>query len=456
MDFQALADSYSQAAVVISVEKKGDGQYGDIRFVAGNAAYIAVTPNFHPNALYSDVIPKEPNFEDFCYRCAVQKKHLHAYVDTKSMGVWVDGTYIPLNEALDTEELSYLVFTMYFTTKPEADRMADISAETSIRVVKTCINLRESEQYTENMNKVVSDIQMYTESFCSCIMMVDTEKQKVAALAAKYRNDEAKFEDFAPYLTYDVVSSWLETCEKRDIIILKNDFDMDELQKINPLWVESLRTAGVKSLIFVPLRKDKKTLGFLFITNFNTENIIAYKEYIQLTSFFLSSEIANNNLMEQLEYLSNVDSLTGVNNRNAMNTRVDYHVKNVKVVKSPFGIVFADLNGLKKCNDTGGHEAGDRLLKDAAHLISSVFEGCEIYRSGGDEFVVIEPGCEKASFEEKVSRLRKLSGDDSSVCLAIGAQWTDGEISLRKCMHIADTAMYADKEEYYKTHAAYR
>ena len=48
-------------------------------------------------------------------------------------------------------------------------------------------------------------------------------------------------------------------------------------------------------------------------------------------------------------------------------------------------VVVCDLNGLKQCNDTGGHEAGDQLLRDAADLLIEHFGEYEIYRSGGDE-----------------------------------------------------------------------
>ena len=85
------------------------------------------------------------------------------------------------------------------------------------------------------------------------------------------------------------------------MVIIKDDFDMDELKKINPVWVKSLRGAEVKNLILVPLSQGKKMFGVLFITNFNTENIVKIKEYIDLTSFFLSSEISNNDLMEKLD-----------------------------------------------------------------------------------------------------------------------------------------------------------
>ena len=199
MDFQALIDSFSQAAVVISVEKKDNGKYGDIRFVAGNAAYVALTPNFIPNSIYSEIIPKEPNYEDFCYRCAVLKQHLHTYVDTKSMGVWVDGTYIPLDASLDTDKLSYMIFTFVFTSHAEADRMSDLSMESASFVVQTCIKLRGADNFIEAMNSVVADIQEKTDSFCSVVLMIDQEKRRFAHLSSKVRNDEASFDDFLPY-----------------------------------------------------------------------------------------------------------------------------------------------------------------------------------------------------------------------------------------------------------------
>ena len=68
----------------------------------------------------------------------------------------------------------------------------------------------------------------------------------------------------------------------------------------------------------------------------------------------------------------------------------------------------------------------------------------EIYRSGGDEFVVIVQQCPKEEFEKKTEELRAESGYGSDVCLAIGTSWTTDGKELRYCMHIADEAMYAD------------
>ena len=409
-------------------------------------------PAFYDNMLYSELIPEEKNFEDFCYRCAVLKEHLHAYVETKSLNVWTDGNYIPLSSKYDTEKLSHFLFIFEFTKTPDAERLSDISIEIAPLVIQTCINLRGSDNFNESMNTVICDIQKKTESFCSSIIMIDKENNKYAPLCTKFRNDQGLIDEMMKHLTPEVVFSWEETIGNHDCIIVKDEYDMEKLNKINPTWVKSLRAANVHSLILAPLQQKKKLFGVLFITEFNIEKFIILKEFIKLTAFFLSAEIASNELMEQLEYLSNIDTLTGVRNRNSMNVRVDWHVKEKNLVKTPFGIVFADLNGLKQCNDHGGHAAGDELLKNAARLLEKHFGDYEIYRAGGDEFVVIVPGCEKAFFDKKVENLKADSGYGSAVCFAIGSDWSTNKDDLRLCMHNADEVMYNDKSKYYEKH----
>ena len=453
MDFQKFVDGFGMAAAIMSVEKVGEDSWGAIRIEKSNAMYKQIMgPAIRDGMRYDELIPKEHNFEDFCYRCAVKKLHLHAYVDTKSMGVWTDGTYIPMSAEYDTENLCYFIFFFEFTTAPEAERMSNLSAEAAPFVLQTCINLRGSENFLEGLNTVVSDIRERTDSFSTCIFMIDKDKERFAPLCAKYRNDAAKVEDFAPYLTREVVFSWEKMLEGHDAIFVKDDNDLKELEKVNPVWAKSLRGAKVKSVILVPLMQGKKMIGVLFVTNFNVDKFLEIKEFITLTAFFLSAEIANNTMMEQLEYMSNIDILTGIKNRNSMNARVDWHVSHKMYVHTPFGIVFADLNGLKTCNDNYGHEEGDKLLRNAADLLKEVFVGDEIYRAGGDEFVVIVPDCDKADFEKKVEVLRKKSGYGSEVCFAVGTNWTEDADKLRMAMHLADEAMYEDKKKYYEDH----
>jgi diguanylate cyclase (GGDEF)-like protein len=135
-----------------------------------------------------------------------------------------------------------------------------------------------------------------------------------------------------------------------------------------------------------------------------------------------------------------------------MNARIDWHISKRAQIRTPYGIIFADLNGLKQCNDNGGHDAGDKLLQNAAKILKKHFDEYEIYRSGGDEFVVIAQDCDKEKFQREVEELRSETGFNSEVSLSIGTDWSEEGDDLRKCMHIADEAMYADKKEFYRQH----
>ncbi len=453
MEFQELVDSFDMAAAVISVEDTSAGHCGEIRIVRANSMYKKIMgQGYRDNMIYSDLIPKEPNFEDFCYRCAVHKQHLHAYVDTKSMGLWTDGTYIPLSASIDKCKLHYFLFFFEFTRGPESEKMSNVSMDSASFVIRTCIKLRGGGDFAESMSAVARDIQKKTDAFCCSIVLVDEDKDKSTVLCMKFKDNAATFEDFKDELGHNVIASWADTVRQHDILILKDEVDMAELEKVNPLWVKSLRDSNVQSLILVPFSQQGKIMGYLFVSNFNTERLVEIKEVIELTAFFLSAEVANNNLMESLEFMSNVDLLTGLRNRNSMNYRVDLFVSGEKPVEAPFGVAFADLNGLKQANDSGGHAAGDQLLKKAAKVLSNVFEKQEIYRAGGDEFVVIAPACQQDEFDKKISELRKISGYGSEVCFAIGSHWDKEGKDLRMAMHLADENMYKDKEQFYKEH----
>lgn len=100
----------------------------------------------------------------------------------------------------------------------------------------------------------------------------------------------------------------------------------------------------------------------MWVTNFDTSKTLQIKETLEISTFFIASEIANYQLLNKLEVLSNMDLLTNVQNRNSMNNRISQFL-NGEVTYKSLAVVFADLNGLKPVNDIQGHDAGDNLLK---------------------------------------------------------------------------------------------
>jgi diguanylate cyclase (GGDEF)-like protein len=107
------------------------------------------------------------------------------------------------------------------------------------------------------------------------------------------------------------------------------------------------------------------------------------------------------------------------------------------------------LNGLKPVNDNEGHNAGDDLLRKASQILKDTFPDCEIYRAGGDEFVVVAADKPKSDLEARVEKLREKSKIKGNVSYAIGFYYDENGGDIRKAMHEADVLMYEDKKLHY-------
>ncbi len=456
MDFQSLLDQYECKACVMSVEVFPDGKYGNIRVAAGNRAHAEEIKMIRGYAFengmpYEACFPPNLNFEDFCYRSAIGKQQLHAYVDIPQMGLWLEMYLLPL--ASDKENVGYCLYSYNVAPKADTGTMSDVSHEVSSAVLNSCIKLYRSEDFEACIREVIDDIRDICGARRCCILIVDEEKRDCHVVADSEREGytpsrpkEKMNKDF-----YDTVESWKDTLDGSTCLIIKNEQDMETIRERNPRWHASLMRATVETLVLFPLKYDGRLLGYIWASNFDVENTVKIKGVLELATFFIASKIANYMLLQRLEVLSTMDLLTGAKNRNAMNNRVlEFDSPTFQKPKT-LGVIFADLNGLKQTNDNKGHGAGDGMLKKSVAILRQVFVDEEIYRAGGDEFVLISLDCTEEYLKERIDKLREVCEADAEISFSVGYCFDDGEqLDLRHAMSIADRRMYEDKDRFYQ------
>ena len=463
IDLQSLVDGMEAMTCVVSVEKLEDGSYGEIRIVTGNAAYIdsiekpaegvqMLTSKFEPNSIYTKYLTRDLNFEDFCYRSAVQKKCLHSYVKPERIPVWFNMTFLPV--ARVDGNLHYCTYTMEINFEANSERLSNISDELASAVLTTCVKLRGATDFQATMNEVIQDIGKLCHAEHCCVFLMDAYEKKCSVLCEAFREDTKllPMETYVDENFYAIAESWEGTIAGSNCLIVKNERDMEVVRERNPIWHESLTNAGVKNIVLFPLKNRDDLLGYIWAINYDPEMAPKIKETLELTTFILGSEIGNHLLLERLQILSSKDMLTGVQNRNEMNNLVDKMSQEKSEVKSGVGVIFADLNGLKTINDEYGHGVGDTLLKDAAKALNEVFDPDCIFRAGGDEFTVFLRGTTLEEMDEKIAEVRKLSEKYPHLSFAIGRHVVEDEKDVRTALRLADQDMYADKRKFYEEH----
>ena len=153
--------------------------------------------------------------------------------------------------------------------------------------------------------------------------------------------------------------------------------------------------------------------------------------------------------VKQTEELSFKDKLTGLHNRNYMESRSK---RFVRAGDLPVSLIMADCNYLKRTNDTLGHEYGDLLLQRVANVIQeSVSPNDVAMRVGGDEFLILCTHCPNDQAHALVDRIRQKlsqrSDEHLTLSVSFGVSTVEGgEFSSDQAYEQADQAMYRDKQ----------
>ena len=445
MDFKSIVDSLCAPTCVMSVEKKTNGRYGDIRLVAANKKYIDMLAvrmkpgvsndnllsdySFVPNLLYTDYFQQNINFEDACYRAAVLKKEVHTYAHIHNVNVWFDIYAMPLD--YEEDDIGYCLYSAI--PNDDADSLLDTfnTSQTSNDVLKTCIKLHKANNLKGAMESVIAEIRLICNAEGCTVLLLNNQEEDFSILASDFVPNSTikRVTEFDGY--YDIANSWNEMLgAEGDCIIVRNQEEMEYIRKVNNPWYKTLVEAGVKSVVLFPLRQGKELLGFIWAVNFDTENTQRIKETLELTTFFLSSHIARYEAIEHIRHMSYTDALTGLPNRLELTEYISRLIRH----KTGFAAVSIDLNDFKHVNDTLGFDVGNKVLMDVTErwkeAADNDISGAEKHLTciGGDEFFLVVSGYKSeeelktviSAYNDALTDILTVDGCDLYVSASIG------------------------------------
>lgn len=464
MDLKNFVDHFTPMTCILSVEIRPDGSAGAIRIVEGNPAYIESidlahgnmdiegenTKVFVPGSEYQKYIPKDLNFENVCYRCAVLKQPLFQSLNAGRYDFGLNVFMLPLES--DDENIGYCSFTQILVPKEEnAAQTKNISLPVAQEVLDICIKLRSAKEFIPVMNDIIEDIRSSSGAELCCILLMDETKRSCSVLCES-KEKGSKLADVKDIISdefYPLAETWMDTLGGSYCLVVQNEQEMEYLKEKNPDWYRSLKGSSVYSLVLFPLYSRERFLGYIWGVNFDQKDTDRLRESLDLITYFIASEIAGYQLMERLRLLSQVDLLTGVFNRNEMNNRISQLAEEDTGAIGSMGVIFTDMNGLKYVNDNIGHNAGDLLLKNAAMILQSSFSGSAIFRAGGDEFMVLMNSTSQEEMEQKIAEIKERSKMFEHVSFSAGCCLLKDSGGIRDALRIADGRMYEDKKKYH-------
>jgi diguanylate cyclase (GGDEF)-like protein len=164
----------------------------------------------------------------------------------------------------------------------------------------------------------------------------------------------------------------------------------------------------------------------------------------RLVADLRARELEREGLLQRLDGLAHTDPLTGLANRRAWEDALGAALHDAGMTGTPLAVALLDLDRFKVLNDTQGHGAGDRLLRELAAGWSAAVRGRDVLaRLGGDEFGLLLPDCSEEGARVLVERLRaEMPGEHT--CSAGVAAWRPGE-TADALLARADAGLYAAK-----------
>lgn len=347
-----------------------------------------------------------------------------------------------------TQQVSYL--QPYYTGEAESQSILE-------RLYQLTSDNKEQQKALDHLSGVMA---LKFDELSSTIELAQNNQQTQALAIVKEDKGKAYMDDLRKDLT-QFINIELLLLEKRKGDYKENRSQLVTFIKLQMVFLVFLAIATIffmKRNLFDPLNlllssTKKMQQG----EKLDIADVVEKNEMGDLLSaFFTMNEIVHEKT-ETLTYKAHHDELTGLKNRSMVNDDLEYALQHAKRSHSKVAVYFIDLNKFKKINDTLGHDVGDEVLVKTSQLLTkTVRRRDNIYRLGGDEFLIIGQEITQNSGVKRLSSklLAQFSApmmigtEPMDVSLSIGvAIYPDHAQQGEELIKYADIAMYEAKKD---------
>lgn len=447
MEEEYFPDVYCDIAIPFAVFKVILNETGD---KAEDAQYVFVNDEYCKMAgiqrdqllgrRFTEVYENAaPRWMEFCYQAGVLKQEVHSHFFSEEAGHYLEFAVKP------AQKDGYVAYTFMNIDKDQLERR---EIEKSNRTNHAILNISKiliQKDYARSLTQAIWELSFCI--YCDRIVLLSVDDDLIEEAFEWHRYGMSTVADDLKN------SSFKSYCHKREEAqsAQKNIkvFDPQAFRNKEMKHYDLFKAANLRIDLNIPLyNNDTEIVGYLAIDNYEMNNLLNDQDVLRTVVYFITAKITNHKLIIEMNYLSHYDDLTGVHNRNAFNLIEDRLIK----AHVPVGVIFFDVNSLKQLNDHDGHKAGDQALRQVGGLLLKYFDRDDIYRIGGDEFLVLRQNISAEDFYSQMKDVSKIVRSLSDLTIAYGGAWSADSLYLRQTMNAADQKMYQNKADYYRHH----
>jgi two-component system cell cycle response regulator len=340
-------------------------------------------------------------------------------------------------------------------TDRRMQQMADENHELKQYVADVMKRLRDNERLFSRLFELESKVLSATDAEDLCFTLLRGLRSGFSLDMVRFWFDRSSFMgncQLDGLSERDLV--WIEKGEIANMGLVGRHVCLMRLDKEKGfVWLEK-QDDHLASLALLVLGNPEKPFGILGMGSveadrFSPDQSVDFLQHLaQVIGLSLENAIAR----ERLARISITDSLTGSHNRRFLQPHSHQPLSQWFGKDTQVACLYFDVDGFKAINDRLGQAAGDDLLTSVAST-SQLFVRAKdpLIRMGGDEFVLLLPGCSESKACEIAGRIIAACGEvsiqDEKVAISMGVAYSaiEQDLAVKKLIENADQAMYVAK-----------